>query len=149
MIKVGDKAPDFVLPDTERKSVKLSDYFGKKVMIVFYPKDNTPVCTSQLCDYSNNLSEFSELNIDVIAISADTIESHKDFKIKNNLNIILLSDIDKEVCRKFGALNIFGLPKRQIVLIDENCIIKYINSIIPVLYQRKNSLLKIISESFN
>jgi len=82
MIADGTQAPDFTLPDQEGGMIALSSFRGRKVLIVFYPGDDTPVCTAQLCDYRNNVTEFTKRGIAVLGISADSPESHKKFAAK-------------------------------------------------------------------
>lgn len=96
MLKKGDIAPDFSLPDTKGNIVSIKDYLGKWVIIYFYPKDNTPGCTIQAVDFSTQYDEFQTLGIDIIGINGDSIESHKSFCTKHNLKIRLLSDGNKE-----------------------------------------------------
>lgn len=103
-LKINQKAPDFKLPDQDGKIHKLSDYKGKWVLIYFYPKDNTPGCTKEACEIRDNFSSFQNLNIVVLGISADSIESHKKFKNKYNLPFVLLSDSKKEVAEKYDVL---------------------------------------------
>lgn len=92
MLAVGTKAPDFVLNDKEGNAVSLSDFLGKKVVLYFYPKDNTPGCTRQACAFASAYAEFEKLNIAVIGISKDSTASHKKFAEKYNLPFIILSD---------------------------------------------------------
>ena len=94
MISIGEKAPDFVLEDKNGKKVSLSDFKGKKVVLYFYPKDNTPGCTRQACAFAASYDEFKNKNIEVIGISKDSSASHIKFAEKHNLPFILLSDPD-------------------------------------------------------
>lgn len=149
MLNAGEKAPDFILSNSEGKKVSLEDYKGSRVMLVFYPKDDSPVCTKQLCEYNNGLNEFGNLGIKVIAISTDGTESHMKFKERRGFDFEILSDGTKEVSRKYGALNILGLSKRSIYILDEEGVIRYRDSVLPVFYRKKDELLKIISETFN
>jgi peroxiredoxin Q/BCP len=149
MLKIGDKAPEFILKNSEGKDIKLSDFRGNKLLMVFYPKDDSLVCTKQLCEYSNGLSEFENLNIKVIAISTDSVESHRKFKEKWNFDFEILSDSTKTTSREYDALNILGLSKRAIYILDENEIIKYKDTVLPVFYKKKDELIKIIYETFN
>ena len=102
-----EKAKDFCLEgiDEEGKEKKfcLSDFKGKKVVLYFYPKDNTPGCTQEACDFRNNFNRLSSMGVVVIGVSPDSVESHKKFKAKHNLNFILLSDPNKEVAKLYGA----------------------------------------------
>ena len=92
MLNIGQKAPDFTLQDKNGKDVSLSDFIGKKVVLYFYPKDNTPGCTRQACAFANTYKEFQNENIEVIGISRDSVASHEKFAEKHNLPFILLSD---------------------------------------------------------
>ncbi len=102
-----EKAKDFCLEgiDEEGKEKKfcLSDFKGKKVVLYFYPKDNTPGCTQEACDFRDNFNRLSSIGVVVIGVSPDSVESHKKFKAKHNLNFILLSDPNKEVAKLYGA----------------------------------------------
>ncbi|MCL1935785.1 MAG: thioredoxin-dependent thiol peroxidase [Defluviitaleaceae bacterium] len=103
MLKEKDKAPNFTLKDTYENDVTLSDFIGKKVVIYFYPKDSTPGCTKQACNFRDNIEKFEENNIAVIGISADDAKSHKKFTEKYKLPFTLLSDTEKEVVKLYGV----------------------------------------------
>ena len=94
MLETGTKAPDFELPDQNGKMHKLSDYAGKKVILYFYPKDNTPGCTKQACGFSERYPLFTEKGAVVLGVSKDTVASHKKFEEKYNLPFTLLSDTE-------------------------------------------------------
>lgn len=98
------KAYDFKLYDEDKKEHSLSDFKGKKVVLYFYPKDNTSACTEQACSYRDEIDNFTQLNAVVIGISKDTTGSHKRFSEKYGLNFLLLSDPDKKVCEAYGVL---------------------------------------------
>ncbi|KAA0209891.1 MAG: peroxiredoxin [Ignavibacteriaceae bacterium] len=144
----GEKAPLFKLKNQDGKDVSLSDYFGKRIMLVFYPKDNSTVCTNQLCEYSDSLNEFEELGIIVFGISNDSVDSHKKFKEKYSIKFDLLSDETKEVCRAYDVLSIFNLPRRAIFFIDENGYVIYENTTFVFMRQRKYDLLRVIEQKF-
>lgn len=103
MLEVGQKAPDFTLPDEEGNQVSLKDYAGRRVIIYFYPKDDTPGCTKEACSIRDNFPALTEKDALVFGISADSVESHKKFKTKHNLPFTLLSDPEKEVIQAYGA----------------------------------------------
>ena len=103
MLEVGIKAPEFSLPDQNGELHKLSDYLGKKVILYFYPKDNTPGCTKQACGYSERYPEFLEKNVEIIGISKDTVASHKRFEEKQNLKVTILADPELEVIKAYDV----------------------------------------------
>ncbi len=103
MLNIGDKAPNFTLPDKDGNNVSLSDFLGKKVIVYFYPKDNTPGCTKQACGFSESIQEFENNNTVVIGISKDSQKSHQNFTQKHDLKIILLSDIDRQAIEAYGV----------------------------------------------
>ena len=107
-ITVGMSAPDFCLIDKDGKEVRLSDFLGKKVVLYFYPKDNTPGCTRQACAFASAYNGFREKGAEVIGISRDSVASHARFAEKYNLPFILLSDPSLEVIKAYGA---FGEKK--------------------------------------
>ena len=135
MLKVGDKAPLFTLKDRTGETVSLSEFWGKKVVIYFYPKDNTPGCTRQACAFAQNYDKFKEKNISVIGISKDSVESHIKFANKYSLPFILLSDPYREAIEAYGVWKekkLYGKVSMGVVrttfIIDEN---GYIEKIMP------------------
>jgi thioredoxin-dependent peroxiredoxin len=107
-LKEGQKSPDFELPDSEGKKVKLSDFRGKKVVLYFYPKDNTPGCTRQACDLRDNVSKLRKKGAVVLGVSCDSTESHRKFSEKYSLPFKLLADTEKDVAKKYG---VYGIKK--------------------------------------
>ena len=103
MLTVGQKAPDFTLFDTAGNEVSLSDFLGKKVVLYFYPKDNTPGCTRQACAFAGLYKEFEKRGIEVVGISKDSIASHVKFAEKYSLNFVLLSDTELDAIKKYGV----------------------------------------------
>lgn len=103
MLEVGMTAPDFTLPNTDGKDVRLSDYRGKKVVLYFYPKDNTPGCTRQACAFAGAYQGFKDKDIVVIGISKDSVASHKKFAEKHNLPFILLADPELAAIQAYGV----------------------------------------------
>ena len=101
--KVGQKAPDFTLMDDSGNKVKLSELKGKKVVLYFYPKDDTPGCTKEACAFRDGIKEIKAQGALVFGVSADTVESHKKFKDKFDLNFPLLADTDRKVIEDFGT----------------------------------------------
>jgi len=107
-LEPGKKAAAFTLPNQDGKKVGLKDYEGKWVVLYFYPKDDTPGCTTEACDFTSGLKAFEKLNATVLGVSADSPESHRKFIAKYKLKITLLSDSDRKVMAKYGA---FGIKK--------------------------------------
>jgi thioredoxin-dependent peroxiredoxin len=103
IIKVGDVAPDFELPSDMGETVRLSDFRGKRVVVFFYPKDDTPGCTTQACGFRDNYLQIEEKNATVLGISPDGVKSHQKFKTKFDLPFILLADEDHKVAEAYGA----------------------------------------------
>ena len=103
MLKIGQKAPDFTLPDKDGKNVSLSDFLGKKVVLYFYPKDNTPGCTRQACAFAGAYSQFKAKGVEVIGVSRDSAASHIRFAEKYNLPFIILSDTGLDAIEKYGV----------------------------------------------
>lgn len=103
MLKTGTKAPDFSLPDQNGTMHTLQEYRGKKVILYFYPKDNTPGCTSQACGFSERYPQFQEKGAVVIGISKDTVASHKRFEEKQNLGFTLLADPERTVIEAYDV----------------------------------------------
>ena len=102
MLKVGSKAPAFKLPGDDGKMHSLSDYEGKKVVLYFYPKDNTSGCTKEACDFRDNMKRIAKKDTIVIGVSKDGEKSHKNFKEKYDLNFLLLSDESCKMLEKYG-----------------------------------------------
>ncbi|GGE27064.1 peroxiredoxin [Marinithermofilum abyssi] len=126
MLKEGDLAPDFTLPASNGEEVSLSDFRGKNVVLYFYPKDNTPGCTAESCDFRDREEEFKNLDTVIIGVSLDDLKSHEKFIQKYNLPFLLLSDTEAEVSKKYGVYkekNMFGKKKwgieRSTFLIDK------------------------------
>ena len=103
MLKIGDKAPNFTLADKDGKSVSLNDFLGKRVVLYFYPKDNTPGCTRQACAFAGLYREFENRGVEVIGISKDSVASHIKFAEKYNLPFILLADPNREAIEAYGV----------------------------------------------
>ena len=124
-IGVGDRAPDFTLPGIAEREYSLSDYLGRPIVLVFYPGDDTPVCTKQLNAYNDGLDQFEALDAQVIGISAQGVDSKKSFSDKHGFEFPLLADIDKHVAASYGTLGPVGFPRRSIFIIDREGVIRY------------------------
>ncbi len=132
MLEVGQIAPNFTLSDAYGNQHKLGDFRGKKIVLYFYPKDDTPGCTKEACQFTENFPKFENVNAIVIGISADKPESHKKFIDKYGLKILLLSDPGKEVIQKYGVWQeknmygkkTFGIVRSTYIIDEEGKIIK-------------------------
>jgi peroxiredoxin len=140
-MKEGDIAPNFILKNENGNEFELYKNLDSKVLLVFYPKDDTPVCSSQLSDYNDNLEEFIKNGIKVVGINADSVQSHNEFCNKLELQFPILSDKDKKVSRKFGALNLLGMNKRLLVLVDVSKTVSWISYSLPVNFIRSVEIL--------
>ncbi|EAY26182.1 peroxiredoxin [Microscilla marina] len=121
-LKVGDKAPDFTLPSTTGEDFNLyNNRKGKPCIIYFYPKDFTPGCTAEACDFRDNIEFFKQFDIDVLGVSRDDIETHLKFKEKHNLPFELLADTKGTVTKAFKAtMPLVGVSKRITYLLDKD-----------------------------
>src|ERR1700738_3764281 len=122
--QVGEQAPDFELPGTEG-SFKLSDHRGERVVLLFYPGDNTPVCTKQFCSYRDNRDAFAELDATVVGISSQSLDSHNTFAQKHGLTVPLLADVDHSVARAYSAHRGRLGTTRAVIVIDEDGIVRH------------------------
>ena len=140
-VTVGDKAPDFTLPGTGDTSYSLKDLAGHNVVLVFYPGDDTPVCTKQLNAYNHDLSEFEQLDAKVLGISSQDIASHEKFSGKHGFKFPLLADTDKAVAGLYGTLGPLGFPRRSVFVVDRTGVIRYAHRAIAGLTYRPVSEL--------
>jgi thioredoxin-dependent peroxiredoxin len=125
-LQPGDPAPDFTLPDQDGQPVALAGYRGRKVIVYFYPKDDTPGCTKEACQFNDSLPDFVGKGVDVVGISADDADSHRRFRAKYGLGFTLLTDAGNEVATSYGAYGekmLYGKPTigtiRSTFLVDE------------------------------
>ncbi|MBU6136797.1 thioredoxin-dependent thiol peroxidase [Clostridium tertium] len=131
-MEIGNLAPDFTLMGSDGKEHKLSDYIGKKVILYFYPKDNTPGCTTEACDFRDNIDKITNQNAIVLGISKDNLNSHNKFIEKFNLPFILLSDEDKIVCELYDVIKeknmygkkVLGIERSTFIINEEGYLIK-------------------------
>ena len=125
--KVGSKAPNFNLPNANGELINLASFSGGWVVLYFYPRDNSPICTKQACSFRDDLHKLEKLGAKVVGVSIDDGKSHADFAKKNNLTFALLSDKEGLVARKYGALTNFGIikmAKRYTFLIDTHGVLR-------------------------
>jgi peroxiredoxin Q/BCP len=133
MLKIGQKAPDLMLPSSEGKFLDLKDFAGKKIILYFYPKDNTSGCTKEACSFEDNLQALKNKGAVVIGVSADSVDSHMKFAKKYGLSFPLLSDEKKNIIKSYGVWKeksmygrkYFGI-ERTTVIIDEKGIVRQI-----------------------
>lgn len=150
MLEVGTKAPEFTLPDQNGEMHSLKDYRGKKVILYFYPRDNTTGCTKQACGYSERYPAFLEKGVEIIGISKDSVASHKKFEEKQNLKFTILSDKELEVIQAYDVWKEkknYGKVSMGVVrttyLIDEEGIIVRANDKVKAAEDPENMLQQI------
>lgn len=132
MLEEGMKAPDFQLNDKFGKAKSLKDFKGKNVVLYFYPKDNTPGCTMEACNFRDEIKQFEDLNAEIIGISGDSEASHQKFADKFKLNFTLLSDPDKKVIKEYGVwrekinfgVTAFGIVRSTFIINKDGVIVK-------------------------
>lgn len=132
-LQIGDRAPDFSVLTDQQQHISLSDFLGKKVLLYFYPKDNTPGCTQEACDFRDNLEKFADKNTIILGVSKDKPATHQKFKQKYSLPFTLLADESGDICEAYGVINkksLFGRSflgiQRSTFLIDEQGFIRAI-----------------------
>jgi thioredoxin-dependent peroxiredoxin len=147
-VSVGDRAPDFTLPATGGSSVSLSSFRGQPVVLVFYPGDDTPVCTKQLNSYNNELSAFEGVGAQVLAVSAQDVASHESFSSKHGFGFPLLADTDKAVASLYGTVGPLGFPRRSVFVINGAGIITYAHrAIAGITYRPVDELVAAVEAS--
>ena len=124
-VGVGDRAPEFTLPGTGDRTYSLDDFLGRPIVLVFYPGDDTPVCTKQLNSYNDGLDRFAALDARVVGISPQDVESHERFAGEHGFDFPLLADTDKTVAAAYGTLGPIGFPRRSVFIIDADGVIRY------------------------
>ncbi len=139
-IAAGNKAPNFTLPSTAGKVSLKAEIAKGPVLLVFYPGDDTPVCTKQLCNYRDNLGAFRDLDINIIAINPQALDSHQAFAEKHNLPFPIVSDEGGKVCAEYGAKNFLGMAKRALVLVGRDGIVKWSDSNLPIFHQTTDDI---------
>lgn len=141
-VRAGDEAPDFELPGTGERTYRLADHRGAPVVLVFYPGDNTPVCTSQLNRYSDDIGAFESVGARVLAISPQDLRSHEDFTARHGLAFPLLADVEKSVGAAYGVLGPLGFYRRSVFVVDAVGTIRYAHRAVSGLtYRRTDELV--------
>jgi peroxiredoxin Q/BCP len=146
-LKTGDKAPDFTLPDQAGRPVKLADYLGRKVVVLyFYPKDDTRGCTAEACAFRDGYESFTDAGAEVIGISSDSVESHERFAGRHELPFVLLSDKDRGVRKQYGASTLGVVPGRVTFVIDKEGVIRHTFSSMTNIGGHVDDALRIVKE---
>jgi thioredoxin-dependent peroxiredoxin len=126
-VKIGDRAPDFSLQSSTGENISLSEFLGKKsVVLFFYPRDEGPTCCKEAEAFRDDYEAFKEMNAEVIGISAQSVDSHKSFANHHNLPYILLSDADNNVRKLYGVSPTLGVPGRVTFVIDKDGVVKHV-----------------------
>jgi peroxiredoxin Q/BCP len=136
MTDLNDSAPDFTLEGDNGENYRLSEHLGERILLVFYPGDNTPVCTAQLCEYRDGIEAFADLGVSVVGISSDDLDSHRAFRSKHDLPFVLLSDPDLKVAKLYGSKGAMGM-KRSVFLVDEKGVVRYAHIEALALFRRR------------
>jgi len=144
MLPIHTTAPDFELPDSSGTMHSLAMYRGKNVVLVFYPKDNSPVCTTQLSEYSNNYNKFRDKGAVILAVSGDSEASHGHFAESCRLIFPLLSDPGKRVAKLYDAISIIGTVQRAVYLIDVDGMIIHASNTFPLFFVKSDELLELL-----
>ena len=147
-LEIGEKAPDFNLLDQNSERITLSKAVKKgKVLLVFYVKDDTPVCTAQLCDYRDHYDDFKKLGVQIYGVTINNIEHHEAFAKKLGLPYPVLNDYDGRVTKSYGVMSFTGMPKRALFLIGENQHVLYKHvEFLPLFRRNSEELLKTFAE---
>jgi len=144
-IGAGDTAPDFTLPGTGERTYTLSSYRGQPVVLVFYPGDNTAVCTTQLKSYTADFDEFEGVDAQLLAISPQDVASHEGFSSKHGFKFPLLADVDKKVGEQYGVLGPIGFYRRSVFVVDKDGIVRYAHRAIAGLtYKSTGELIRAV-----
>ncbi|MCA9510426.1 MAG: peroxiredoxin [Myxococcota bacterium] len=144
-LSVGDRAPDFALPSTQGEVSLAALCERGSVLLVFYPGDDTPVCTKQLCDYRDHLGAFADLGVQVVAINPQPMASHEAFAQKHALPFPVASDADKRVCRAYDAIGLLGMTKRALVLVGPDGRVRWTRTDLPVFHRSAAELREVIA----
>jgi len=138
---VGDEAPDFTLPATGGHDLTLSSFRGQPVVLVFYPGDETPVCTVQLNSYNDDLSEFDDVGAQILGVSPQGVASHEAFADRHGFSFPLLADTDKAVGSTYGVLGPVGFYRRSVFVVDGQGVVRYAHRAMAGLTYRRTSEL--------
>lgn len=146
MSQVGQTAPDIDLPDGNGERWQLRQMRGKPVVLLFYPGDETPVCTKQLCSVRDNWERYQEAGAEVVGINSDSVDKHHRFAANHQLPLRLLSDADGKVTRAY-EMNSFIGTKRGVVVIDQDGVIRYRRTVVPIFRPTDDEILNAIAQT--
>lgn len=147
--EIGSVAPDFELHDSKNQTWRLSDHHGKVVAMIFYPRDETPVCTKQMCSIRDRWTDYQSTGAEVVAISVATVDSHRKFAEHHGLPQRLLADERAEVTKLYGVRSLFGGSQRAVIVIDAQGIIRYRKSVFPFFRPDDDEVIAAIQDSAN
>lgn len=145
MLKINEKAPSFSLPDQNGNAHSLEQYLGKKVLLYFYPKDDTPGCTTEACNFRDGYKEFQDMGLVILGISADSVKSHKKFAHKFELPFPLLSDEDHAICEAYGVWGLkkfmgreyMGITRNSFLIDEKGDILKIYEQVKPPVHSQE------------
>ena len=146
MSQVGQQAPEIDLPDGNGERWRLSQLRGKPVVLLFYPGDETPVCTKQLCSVRDNWERYQEAGAEVVGINSDSVDKHRRFAANHGLPLRLLSDANGKVTRAY-EMNSFIGTKRGVVVIDKDGVIRYRRTVVPIFRPTDDEILSAIAQA--
>ena len=141
-MKAGDIIPNFILKDQNGIDFELYKNLEKKILLVFYPKDNTPVCSAQLAEYNHSWEKFKNSGINLVGISSDSVRSHYEFCTNLKLSFPLLADDEKKIIRKFKAINFLGMNKRLLVMVGSDRKVLWVASRFSLFYLKAAEILE-------
>ena len=142
----GAVVDNFILKDQEGKDYNLYENLDRKVLLVFYPRDNSPVCSLQLANYSQNREAFEDYKISVVGINTGSAGSHASFCNSLGIEMTMLSDETKEISKRFNALNILGINKRRLILIGQDKKILFEKSSVSIRYFKTDKIITMLKE---
>jgi peroxiredoxin Q/BCP len=141
-VEVGSVAPDFELKDGQGLAWRLSDHRGKVVVLLFYPRDQTSVCTKQMCSVRDRWSDYQETGAEVVGVSIGSVDSHKEFADRYNLPQRLLADAKGDIARLFDVKSILGTSQRAVIVIDREGVVRFRKSIFPFFRPTDDEILE-------
>jgi peroxiredoxin Q/BCP len=145
-LSLGQAAPTIELPDQYGQTWRLSEHRGRVVVLLFYPADETPVCTKQLCSVRDHWSQYQQTGAEVVGINTDAVEKHRRFAERHELPLPLLSDADGQVVKAYDMKNLFG-TKRGVVVIDGTGVVRFIRTVMSIFRPTDDEVLAAIGKA--